>query len=112
MIVFGVIVTVIGAIAFMIGWTVLQKRRSWMKTTGRTFGQVEDGRIVYEVAGQSYALRITRTNLQGRSLPIRYALDKPGQSRIDAPLATWLAPGFFLLLGTGLLLIGIGMIKS
>ncbi len=112
MVVFGVIIIVLGGMAFLIGWTILNKRWDWMKGTARTLGVVEEDRIVYTVNGQSYALRITSTNIKGRSLPVRYSLQTPGQARIDAPLATWLAPAFFLLLGSGLILTGIGMVKG
>ncbi|MDQ1088323.1 MULTISPECIES: DUF3592 domain-containing protein [unclassified Siphonobacter] len=112
MVVFGVIIIILGGMAFMIGWTILNKRRDWMKNTARVLGLVEEDRIVYEVDGKSYALRVTSTNIKGRSLPIRYSLQNPGQARVDAPLATWLAPAFFMLLGSGLLLTGIGMVKG
>ncbi|MFT4033881.1 MAG: hypothetical protein QM669_15815 [Siphonobacter sp.] len=112
MVVLGIILIVIGAIAFMVGWTILQKRRSWLKTTGLTAGLVEDGKVIYEVNGQRYGLKVTSTNLNGRRIPVRYSLATPGQARPYSPAATWVAPAFFMLLGSGLMFTGIGLIQG
>lgn len=112
MIVFGIILILVGAIAFLVGWTILQKRRKWLRTTGRAAGLVADGQIRYDVGDKTYALRVTRTNLDGRRIPVRYALANPGQARPDSPVAVWLTPVFFLLLGSGLMLVGVGLVNG
>ena len=110
----GLLTCVVGGVAFGMGFSLLRKRQRWLGGTGQTTGHVKpDARtLLYEVAGKTYRLGLpARVGLRaGMAVPVRYALTRPAQARVQSTGGIWLAPAFFMLLGAGLLAYGLSLL--